>query len=346
MALKRTFMIGVLLACGMLTSVTKGQDHTPGTYFDRTPESSEYLPFNDGQGLFGHYDAQLFAPLEFTNGKEKKPSTGFNFSIDRSYISLDRATQIDSTSGADISNGSEFHWGTNYELGWLGENDKGWNLRFDNLTGSFFTNGGDILVTNPAHVETRFVTVQLNRIFRQALSSGATFEPFFGGRFTHLSDEFTQDTGPNRFLQDVNNSSFGLQAGARYAVRRGRWRFSYRGSAAATYNQQRYRSTDINNGVIPGTMVPSSVATIVTNLSDQAFVPVIDGGLDASYHISRDLSLNFGVLGNYSWSGIARVNTAPTAVNGNSGFGAGTAFQPLDENLVAVGFKFGIEWRR
>ena len=95
MALKRTFMIGVLLACGMLTSVTKGQDHTPGTYFDRTPESSEYLPFNDGQGLFGHYDAQLFAPLEFTNGKEKKPNTGLYFELSKTYLSLERATRFD-----------------------------------------------------------------------------------------------------------------------------------------------------------------------------------------------------------------------------------------------------------
>ena len=311
MALKRTFMVGVLLVCGMLTGAAWGQNHTPGTYFERTPETAQNLPLAT-PGFFD-YDAQLFAPLEFTNGKEKSPTTGFNFSLDRSYISLDRATQIDSTTGANISNGSEFHWGTNYELGWFGENDRGWNVRFDNLTGSFFTNGGDILVTNPAHVETRYVTVQVNRIFRQALSSGATFEPFFGGRFTHLSDEFTQDTGPNRFLQDVSNSSFGLQTGARYNVRRGRWRFSYRGSAAATYNQQRYRSTDIFNTLVPMTTIPVSFATIVTNLSDQAFVPVIDGGLDASYHISRDLSLNIGVLGSYSWTGIARVNTAPTA---------------------------------
>ena len=367
MALNRTFMIGVMLVCGMLSSAAWGQNHTPGTFFERTPETAQNLPLAT-PGMFD-YDAQLFAPLEFTNGKEPEPNCGFNFSVDRSYISLPRGTQFDSTTGSQVSNGSEFNWGTNYELGWFGEDDKGWNARFDNLTGSFFTNGEDIGAGNPMHVEQKFATFQLNRIFRQNLSNGGYFEPYFGARYMNLSDTSTEDldvpatpavaavpatdTTPAipatprfagfglRFKQFTGNSTFGFQTGARYNIRRGRWRFTYNGAVAATYNQQRYRTSNFFNDAIQFGQLTGQ-----TNFSDQSFVPIIDGGLDAAYHISRDLSLKMGVNGIYSWNGLARVNTETLLLNGLSDTGTGTVFRPLDENLVAVGFKFGVEWRR
>ena len=341
MALKRTLMIGVTLVCGMLSSVAWGQigNQIPSTFFERTPEGAENLPLAT-PGMFD-YDAQLFAPLEFTNGKNPDPNCGFNFSVDRSYISLPRGTRFDSPTGSQTSNGHEFNWGTNYELGWFGENDKGWNARFDNVSGAFFTNGEDQFATNPMHVEQKFATFQLNRIFRQDLSAGGYFEPYFGGRYQNLSDTSIEDqvvpgVGGLRFRQFVGNSSFGFQTGARYNIRRGRWRFTYNGAAAATYNQQRYQTSNFLDGALIGQ----------TNFSDQSFVPVIDGGLDAAYHISRDLSLKLGVNGVYSWSGIARINTETANVNGLSATGTGTIFRPLDENLVAIGFRFGVEWRR
>ena len=73
---------------------------------------------------------------------------------------------------------------------------------------------------------------------------------------------------------------------------------------------------------------------------------MLDGSFDAAYHISRDLSVKLGVTGVYSWTGIARVNTETATINGLSTFGTGDIFRPLDENLVAVGFRFGVEWRR
>jgi len=58
MALKRTFMIGVLLVCGALTGTTWGQNHTSGTFFERTPETAQNLPLAT-PGVFD-YDTQLF----------------------------------------------------------------------------------------------------------------------------------------------------------------------------------------------------------------------------------------------------------------------------------------------
>ena len=354
MALKRTLMIGVTLVCGMLTSAAWGQNDVPSTFFERTPEDAQNLPLAT-PGMFD-YDAQLFAPLEFTNGKEPKPNSGFNFTVDRSYISLSRGTQILSATGVQTSNGSEFNWGTNYELGWIGDEDKGWNARFDNLTGSFFVNGQDIQAGNPLHVEQKFATFQLNRIFRQNLSHGGYFEPFFGGRYMNLSDSGTEDLdvpaipGPPRipgfglrFRQQVRNSTFGFQTGARYNIRRGRWRFTYSGAVAATYNQQRYQTS---NFITTPQLIGQQTGQ--TSFSDQSFVPILDGGLDAAYHISRDLSLKLGATGIYSWNGIARINTETLTTNGLSDLSVpGTPiFIPDDENLVAVGFRFGIEWRR
>ena len=358
MALKRTFMIGVTLVCGMLSSAAWGQNDIPGTFFERTPEKAQNLPLAT-PGMFD-YDAQLFAPLEFTNGKEPDPNCGFNFSVDRSYISLPRGTRFNSATGQQTSNGSEFNWGTNYELGWFGEDDKGWNARFDNLTGSFFTNGDDAFAANPTHVEQKFATFQINRIFRQNLSNGGYFEPFFGGRYMNLSDTAVEDldvpavpavVGPPaipripgfglRFRQFVRNSTIGFQTGARYNLRRGRWRFTSAGAVAATYNQQRYDTTNLIN-----TVQLDGQVTGQTSFSDQSFVPIIDGTFDAAYHISRDLSLKLGVNGVYSWNGIAKVNTETLTVNGLSDVGTGTVFLPVDENLVAVGFRFGVEWRR
>ena len=244
MALKRKFIVGVTLACGMLASAAWGQNNTPGTFFERTPEDAKNLPLAT-PGMFD-YDAQLFAPLEFTNGKNPEPNTGFSFAVDRSYISLQRGTRFNSDTDQQSSNGSEFNWGTNYELGYFGEEDKGWNARFDNLTGGFFTNGEDRFSTNPSHIEQKFATVQINRIFRQELSHGGYFEPFFGGRYMNLSDTFIQDVGTQRFRQFVGNSTVGFQSGARYNLRRGRWRFTTQGAAAATYNQQRYQTQNLD----------------------------------------------------------------------------------------------------
>ena len=88
MALKNTLMIGVMLVSTLMTSQTWGQNHTPGTYFERTPPSAQNMPLAT-PGLFD-YDAQVFAPLEFTNGKEKgsitylilRPYTFYNIALE------------------------------------------------------------------------------------------------------------------------------------------------------------------------------------------------------------------------------------------------------------------------
>ena len=343
MALKRTFMIGVLLVCGMLTGAAWGQNLTPGTFFERTPESSQNLPLAT-PGFFD-YDAQLFAPLEFTNGKEKKPNTGLYFELSKTYLSLERATRFDTGLGVQTSNGTEFFTGTRYELGWYGERDRGWNAVFAKTEGTFLFNdrfGSFGSLVSEGNV--RLTTVEVNRTFRQVTSNGGVFEPSFGLRYNWIRDRLTDNTdataGTSFFNQSAQNTAIGLQVGARFSKRRGRWRFTYRGNAAATYNQQRLELTDALAGP------PVTFADTV--FTEQSFVPILDGTLEATYNITRDISLKLGVQGSYIWNEILRANTEPTAFNGlsTSSDAGSPVFSSNDENFVAAGFVFGFEFRR
>jgi len=295
-------------------------------------------------GMFD-YDAQLFAPLEFTNGKEKAPNTGLYAEFSKTYLSLERASRFDSGLGRQTGNGTEWYPGTRYELGWYGEEDRGWNASFAKTEGTFtFDRSGVVFGTTQSEGNIRLTTVELNRTFRQEISHGGVVEPFFGFRYNWMRDRLTDDSdataGASLFTQNASNSAFGVQAGARLSKRRGRWSFNYRGNVAATYNQQRLELGDALDG--------AAVVVSETVLTDQSFVPILDGTIEATYNFTRDLSLKFGVQGSYIWSGVLRANTEPTAFNGlslNSDAGS-PVFAPFDENYVAAGIVLGVEFRR
>ncbi len=77
MALKNTLIIGALLVSFVASGVTEGQINKPSPRFRyKKLESAENTRPYATPGVFD-YDAQVFAPLEFTDGKEKKPNSGF-----------------------------------------------------------------------------------------------------------------------------------------------------------------------------------------------------------------------------------------------------------------------------
>ena len=352
MALKHMLKIFVLIVSLVATEAAIGQVNIPSPKFDghQAVESANSTRPFASPGVF-NYDTQVFAPLEFTNGKEKAPSSGFFFTIGKSYTSVNRAGAVNGD-GSTVQTGSHYIWGTQYELGWFSDNDDGWGLSYQNAEGSFFTAGQDVSVSQPALVTNEFATVELNRLFRQELSSGAYFEPYIGFRFTNFSDNSLEDTTQtlggttvfNRFRQNVTNNAFGLQAGGRYNARRGRWRFTGDAAVATTYNQQRYFATDITTAA--SAIFPPPQAVTETYQSDQAFLPILDGQIELAYNISRDISIRTGVQTMYVWNGVARANTQTTNLNPNSVFGAGGVTGLFDESYVAAGFIFGVEWRR
>jgi len=299
-----------------------------------------------GPGIFD-YDTRAFAPLEFTNNKELEPKKGFFFSLDRVYTAVTRPGEI-GVETDNIKTGSEFFWGTRYDFGYFSDNDDGWGITYQDTDGRSFVNGQDEIVSDPTIVSQSINTVELNRLFRQTLSKGGYLEPYIGFRYSNVTDKTVEDTTQtlagaaviNRFRQEVTNNAFGLQAGGRYVVRRGRWRTTTDGALATSYNQQRYFATDI-------AQTGTTQAINETFINDQSFVPVIDGQVDVSYNISRDIAVRLGVQAVYTWNGIARANTLTTALNPNSAFGVGTGPTGLfDDNHLTAGFLFGVEWRR
>ena len=228
----------------------------------------------------------------------------------------------------------------------------------------------------------QFNVGELNRVFRQQLKAGGYLEPYVGIRYTGVRDNSRQDQvlqfigddaqAPanldqvgHRFRQEVSNSAFGFQAGARHNRRAGRWLLSADTALAGSYNQQRYNTSDIF-------FIDREREFLRENyLSNNSFVPTLDLELGASFNITRDITIRGGTQFMYLWDGIARVNSAPADLNPNS-FASDPATRiqryqsfpdslvlegPLpqtdlgtagitNESYIAAGFTFGVEWRR
>ena len=343
MALKNVFMILALTSSLFVGEVIWGQVNVPSARFQpsNVEETDATRPFAQ-PGIFD-YDAQMWAPVEFTNGKQKKPHTGFFFGYERVYMSLGRAGSLEDNNDPNITTGSDWGWGNRFELGWMNEDGDGWDIIYQKGETNHFAAGLDILISTPLLVSTDFSQVEVNKIYRQTLSSGDYFEPYLGFRYFSISDNTLEDTtqapGPNRFKQNMTNNAPGFQVGGRYNARRGRYRLTGDLALAAAYNDQSLFVTDL-------TTVGGAVGTAQSSFSSQSFVPVLDGAVELAYDLSRDIALKSSVQVNYLWSGVARANTNTTNLNPNSIFGAGNNFGIQESDFISAGFTFGIEWKR
>jgi len=336
-------------------STADAQIHIPGARFEHREleQSDETMPMAT-PGVFD-YDAQIFAPMEFVSDKQMEPRDGFFISFDKTYLSLSKAPRLSSGGSNLVDLGSNFVWGSRYQFGWFAENETGWGITFQNNRGNAFHNGQDVLVSNPMLVTNAFSSLEINRIFRQEMSSGSTLEPYIGLRYFNIHDETLEDTtqdfifgflpADNRFKQEANNNMIGFHAGARHSRRSGRWRFTTDGALSASYNHQEYWATDILREITPGGSVITSISE--TSVEDQSFVPTIDVEFDIAFNVTRDITLKTGVQAMYLWSGVNRANTLTTGLNPNSVLSGGVgATETNDTRYMAAGFIFGLEWRR
>ena len=128
MALKNVFMILALTSSLFVGEVIWGQVNVPSARFQpsNVEETDATRPFAQ-PGIFD-YDAQMWAPVEFTNGKQKKPHTGFFFGYERVYMSLGRAGSLEDNNDPNITTGSDWGWGNRFELGWMNEDGDGWDI--------------------------------------------------------------------------------------------------------------------------------------------------------------------------------------------------------------------------
>lgn len=350
MALNKILATVTLVSTLLVANTALAQVNVPSPRFQHkqveSPDSTR--PFASA-GVF-NYDTQVFAPLEFTNGKEKAPNEGFFLTYERTYTNLSRGGQVGDTEDFAIPVGSDWVWGNRFEFGWMSDDSDGWAISYQKASGSYFSSGQDILVATPMTITTQFSQVEVNKIFRQSLSNGDYFEPYLGMQYFNISDNTLEDTTTNinglgsfnRFKQNVTNSAVGFQVGGRYNARRGRFRYTMDGSIVTAYNHQRYFATDVLTQL-------GAVGTREFYQKSQSFLPAIDGQFELAYNLSRDFSLRSGIQLQYLWNGVARSNNLPTPLNPNSALGPGTELNTrglFDTSFVAAGFTFGVEWRR
>jgi len=347
MALKKLLLIFALTSSLFTGEVVMGQLEIPGPRFrhQQIEETGATRPFAE-PGIFD-YDAQMFAPVEFSNNKELAPNTGFFFSYERGYTSISRAGNIGTTDTTQVSLGSDWIWGNRFEGGWMNEADRGWDVVYQKAAGSYFAFGTSGLIATPLLVNTDFSQLEINRVFRQALSNGDYFEPYLGLHYYSLSDNSLEDTtrtingalSTNRFTQNATNSAPGFQCGGRYNARRGRFRYTCDVALVAAYNQQRLHTADFPT-------IGGAIGTSEQYFTSQSFMPAFDGQIEVAYSISRDIAFRTSFQLDYIWTGVTRTNNLTTNINPNSVFGTGTDFGILETDFIAAGFTFGFEWAR
>ncbi len=284
------------------------------------------------------YDAQMWAPFDVTgvDGHVHAP-TGLFFAYDFAHISLTRPdNQFGLTNG--VQGGNDYHWGKKYHLGHMGEGGAGFSANWLTLEGSFFPRG------QPEEIDTvKYNIVELNRTFRQAVTTGGYIEPYIGLRYMALSDRTFHDVGVNRFRQVVTNSAVGGQIGSRYVRDIGtRLVLSVDGTLGGMYNSQEYAG-------INETDTGGAVFTVNTQrvTSGNDFIPFLDVDLGLQYRITRDISLRAGGAIIYNWDGLARANNLPLQTNPYSSLsGFAAPLTPHTEDNIAAGFTFGFDWRR
>ena len=347
MALKKLLLITVLTTSWFAGGVVLGQVNVPSPQFRpfkiEEPESTRPLA---QPGIFD-YDAQVFAPVEFSGGKEPDPNTGFFFLFERGYSNLSRGGQIGDTVNAAIATGNDWGWGNRFEFGWMGEGDSGWDVVYQYSDVSYYAFGTDILIATPLLVNTNFSQVDVNRVFRQALSNGDYFEPFVGMKYYSLSDNSLEDitltvngtAATNRFKQNATNSAVGFQAGGRYNARRGRFRYTCDAAIVTAYNQQRYHSSDFAT-------IGATIGTSEQYFQNQSFMPAVDGQIEIAYNLSRDFAFRTSLQATYLWDGVNRSNNLTTLVNPNSLFGTGNDVGIFQTDFFAIGLTFGFEWQK
>ena len=355
MAFKNLFSICVLVMIGIAPVQSYGQLDIPGPRFEHHDiESPDSTRPAVTPGIYKD-DLQIFSPIEFTNGDELEPNTGFFFSIDRMTISFSGSNEF----GTRHNN---YSWGNRYDFGYMNSEDDGWNFIYEDIEGTDLVNGANFLATNPivtspTQLTSRMGNVEINKIYRQVLKNGGWVEPYLGMRFIHYSDNTNEDRTDLGFLgfpttnftQNISNDAIGLNIGGKLVKRRGRWRYSHDVAVSTLYNQQDFHAAD--------NLMDAAANTFFDERDESAnsFVPVFDYRFELAYSITRDFGIRGGATVMYLWDGVARANTAQTIENPNSIFGFDEDFGGMegldgagliDNRLFAAGFSFGMEYRR
>lgn len=365
--------LAMLLTMVGLSATSHGQHGQIESTGSAIYEANRNTDLEQTFSAYGDFDSdlQFFRPLDYADfTPEQEERNGLFFAYDRMFmlISAPQKLQPFVADFGDPQSAANFESnlvGNRYDTGYMSKQDSGFTVTAMNTKGvalSGVVNPNLNLLTTavplgqtPSVNVTSFLSIEINKTFRQRMKHGGYFEPYFGLRLMHLKDEFLQDTLPvgqvaERFEQRVQNRMYGGQIGSRAYHRTGRWTMSGNLSLSASYNDQSYNVTDQidlqNNSFVYFDMTQDY----------STFVPMTELRLDMSYLLTSDISLRFGLEGMYFIKGINRVITNGSFDNPNS-LNFGGVNNPLfpapsdvyafnDQRLWMWGATVGIEWRR
>lgn len=192
-----------------------------------TLHAQRFQPFID-PGYF-EPDFQYFAPAEVGDfGGKDFINTGIYFDYDKMYLN---ATRPDGEASRFSPFDGDFSWGNRYEIGYMTEDDTGWQAvlmhytvdatqilfqeRIDRINSNDDQAGGapDPILQdrNPRSLElrttfnnARFSSVELNKVWRRKeFHNGGILEPLLGFRAMTFRDQYIRDTY-SRFEDDGN----------------------------------------------------------------------------------------------------------------------------------------------
>jgi hypothetical protein len=268
-------------------------------------------------------DFQFFAPADVTDyTAHPDPNTGFYFGYDRIYMNVSRPDSVQSSFDGD------FTWGNRLDMGFINDEEYGWGIVGLHVDGPnedrVFSNqeGDPLLRFDSSRLEfidsvnqASLSGVEINRIFkRHHFHGGGILEPFVGLKYMKFNDKmvrtseyFTFDLSPAvpdnildtdllfRGYGSVENNMLGAQAGFRMFKEVGHWRLGTEMRFFCMQNWEfvegRVESSSTSSANILLLTVPT-----YTSFDDQATVWGGELKVDASYQITRDLSIHVGFM--------------------------------------------------
>jgi hypothetical protein len=315
-----------------------------------TASAQRFQPFID-PGYF-EPDFQFFAPADVSDfGGHEPPNTGAYFDYDRTYVAMNRPDGEDSLfSGFD----SDFTWGNRWELGYMTEEQTGWQGVLWHLSGpnEYVStvverinriNEDDLPVNdepdpiivdrNPRTYDVRqslnvasMSSFEFNKTWRRKqFHNGSVLEPLAGFRYMNYRnfkrrddyDRFAEDINgqPDPFTPDVEgpyeqftedfsvfeNFMIGGQLGGRWFQQHGKWLLSADVRFFAMHNFQYLKNrTDITLTRYDdplGTEVDLQLyEKFQSHDNANQFVWGGEVRAEAAYSLTRDISLQFGMV--------------------------------------------------
>jgi hypothetical protein len=349
-----------------------------------TASAQRFQPFID-PGYF-EPDFQFFAPAEVGDfGGGDPPNTGVYFDYDRTYVAMSRPDGEDSLfSGFD----GDFTWGNRWELGYMTEEQTGWQGVLWHLSGPNVyvsniverinrINEDDLPVNdepdpiiadrNPRIYDVRqslnvasMSSFEFNKTWRRKqFHNGSVLEPLAGFRYMNYRN-FKRRTDYDRFAEDINgqpdpftpdvegpyeqftedfsvfeNFMIGGQLGGRWFQQRGKWLLSADVRFFAMHNFQYLKNrTDITltryDGPLGDTVDLELNERFQSHDNANQFVWGGEVRAEAAYSLTRDISLQFGMVFLDLGQGIGRSDN----VNDNN------------EDVQIAGLTFGVTVNR